>query len=233
MGMQTIDDLLEKGREAIRKNDGKKGADYFRQAYEADPNSIDAMLELGRISAAMGNLKEGQKLIDLALQIQQDHAFAHMLKGITLNLEKKYGESIVHFQRALQMDPNLQMAYANMGMAQREMGDLIESEANLKKAIELNPDDYEAHYALGFTLSVAGKVEAGIMETLESIRINPLFMPGYLALGAMYTAGGRTDVAETIYHEGLRHNPDATPIRERLHQLSNIKKDFATANGDR
>ena len=141
-------------------------------------------------------------------------------KGAILQLKHQFLEAILMFEKAIANDPTLELAYLNLGSAQRELGLYQASEENLRKALDLNPTNFEIHFALGYTLVLAGRIREGILATAESIKLNPRFLPGYLAVGTLYTHAGRVDVATALYKEGLRLNPDEPVLQQRLKAIS-------------
>jgi tetratricopeptide (TPR) repeat protein len=217
--MMNANEFLSLGKEAIQKGQFQLAEKCFHDAVSSDPEFVDAKVELSRIIAARGNLKQAEVLADEALQRSPNNALGLALKGIYLNARDEYRAGARWLEKAIQADPKLDVAYVNLGISQRVLGKWDESEKNLRKAIELNPRNHEAYYCLGFTLCLEKKIEEGILATLESIKINPLFVQGYLALGELYAKGGKGNLAAKLYKEALRHVPQAVPIRERLHAI--------------
>ena len=217
--LHTTEELIQKGKDAIRKNDPIQAKDLFRKAVETNPKSADAKVELARMESVLGNLVEAERLLDEALAIRADHPFALALRGAIKILSRQFEQAVPLLERAIQIDPGISFAHLNLGIAQRELGLLDPSENSIRKAIDVNKNNFEAYYALAHTLCLKGKVDEGIQATLKSIEINPLFVKGYKALGTMYSMARKPELAERLYDECLKRVPDAIVIRQHLVDL--------------
>ena len=58
------------------------------------------------------------------MKLQPRHAEAHYYLGLTLRALGKLPEAIGHLEKATTLAPTLAVAYAHLGIAQREHGDL-------------------------------------------------------------------------------------------------------------
>ena len=217
--MNINDQHIQKGNEALRNNDVFGAKEFFRKASELNPNSMDAMIALARIEFVTGNRTEAESLLNKVLNLQPQHPVANALCGTLKVLQHEFQDAIRFLEKAIQLDPKLGMAYMNLGIAQRQIGLLNESESNILKAIEINPNDFEAYYALGHTLCQMQKMKDGILALLQCVRINPLFVKAYATIGTLYAKASRPDLAEQIYDECLKRVPGAINIREQLVDL--------------
>ncbi|HKS08102.1 MAG TPA: tetratricopeptide repeat protein [Pyrinomonadaceae bacterium] len=78
-----------------------------------------------------------------------------------------------YLQKALQLDPNLGMAHASLGMAYFREGKVDQARASLERAVALNSQNYLAHYYYAFTLSRQSEdemVSAYTPEVAQKIR---------------------------------------------------------------
>jgi tetratricopeptide (TPR) repeat protein len=64
-------------------------------------------------------------------------------------------DAYTYLEKALQLDPNLPMAHASLGMAYFREGKVKEAHASLERAVAANSQNYLAHYYYAFTLSRA------------------------------------------------------------------------------
>jgi tetratricopeptide (TPR) repeat protein len=121
------------------------------------------------------------------------------------------------------------MVHFNLGKSYSEIGQFEKAEQEFRKTIEINPDHFEAHSQLSYVQMQTRRTEEGIRSMLESIRINPLYVKGYLVIGALYEKAGKGELVIRLYKQGLRHNPNAFALRERLCALYALKLDFRSA----
>jgi tetratricopeptide (TPR) repeat protein len=142
---------------------------------------------------------------------------------------EEFGPAIEVLEQAKASDPNLQMVYFNLGKSYCEVGQFAKAEQSLRKAIAMNRDHFEAYSQLSYIQIQTGHMKEGIHSMLRAIRINPLYLKGYLILGSLYENAGKGKLVLRLYRHGLRHNPNAFPLRERLCSLYALKLDFHAA----
>ena len=140
--------------------------------------------------------------------------------------------SVLHFQRAVDLDPNFAQAWAGLADAYRHQvpyGGVPESEALPKaeiaarKALELDDQLGEAHATLGGLLSQMGEINAAEIELRRAIELNPNYSAAYNWLGLVLNRRGENDKAIEVFQKGLAIDP-LSPV---LH--SNIFYNYGAA----
>ena len=71
------------------------------------------------------------------------------------------------FERAAACDPASHQTVNNIGVVQRELGQLAESEASFRRVTELAPDLAFGYYNLGHTLFLQGRYQAALTAYVE------------------------------------------------------------------
>ena len=135
-------------------------------------------------------------------------------------------DAYTYLEKAVQLDPNLAMAHASLGMAYFREGKVAEAHASLERAVAANSQNYLAHYYYAFTLSrpgpgdrliVAGypaDVAAKIREHLEkAIALRPDYPESYSLL-AFISLVTRKGVDESI--ASLKKLSTSLPGRQDL-----------------
>jgi tetratricopeptide (TPR) repeat protein len=201
----------------------------FQKAIALDPHSVSALVGLGRLALLTQRVDEALGLLDRALSLQPDCAEALAVKGIYWMQQTEFDRAIDILEQAKASDPNLAMVYFNLGKGYRERGRFPRAEENFRKAIELNPHHFEAYCQLSYVQIQTGRLKDSIHSMLRAIRINPRYVKGYLILGSLYEHAGKWDLVTRLYRSGIRQNPDAFPLRERLCSLYALKGDFPSA----
>lgn len=117
-------------------------------------------VEVHRPAEALGvkEAYQGSKVSVRELSIPQK-AQGAMEKGLVLLYKNSdYSGSIKQFERAVQAYPDYYEAYAQIGVAYKELGDLDSSEQALRKSVELSEEHYlDAMCLLAALLSDAGR----------------------------------------------------------------------------
>lgn len=143
-----------------------------------------------------------------------------------LLLHSNRAEAHAYLEKALQLDPNLGMAHASLGMAYFREGKIKEAHASLERAVAANSQNYLAHYYYAYALSRSGPgdgpsvagylpdVVAKIREHVQkAIALRPDFPESYslLAFVSMVT---RENMDEAIV--SLKRVVALTPGRHDL-----------------
>ena len=82
-------------------------------------------------------------------------------------------EAMVHFERALEIEPRQAPVHSNLGVYYLELGNLGESLVHLKKAIEIEPKFSDAHYNLGNTYLKMGRTADALIHYKKAVELNP------------------------------------------------------------
>jgi len=90
--------------------------------------------------------------------------------------QKKYGQAIAEYQKAINLDPENDKAFGYIGYSYYLNGDLDKAELSLQNAISLNPNDENSYYNLAL-VSVAKKDNHQAIVLLRSLYMkNPSFI---------------------------------------------------------
>ncbi len=135
-------------------------ADALRHAqalHALDPKNLDGQFYLAKSELASGNLARAEELIaQLANTAANGSAAFQLLRGNLYLAQQLWPEAEVALAHATKLDPNLAMAFANLGEVLRRLGKTDGARAALMRAAQLNPQSPEAwtalaslHHALG------------------------------------------------------------------------------------
>ena len=108
---------------------GRQGmVDAAIQAYElsleSDPTSIETQEELAVAYMLRGRTAEAERILKGILVLDEANAKAHNGLGWIVLKKREIPKAREHFEKALQLDPDLIDAYINLGMLCKETGDL-------------------------------------------------------------------------------------------------------------
>ena len=161
-----------------------------------------------------------------------------------LLLHSRRPDAYTYLEKALQLDPNLAMAHASLGMAYFYEGKVKEAHASLERAVAANSPNYLAHYYYAFTLSrnasgdapvrgYAPEVVAKIREHLQkAIALRPDFPESYRLLAYVSAVTGEgVDDAIASMKRVLSTSPGRHDFIVMLAQLYLRKQDLKTARG--
>jgi tetratricopeptide (TPR) repeat protein len=215
---QTAEDHLKKGDDYYTQLDNQKALEEFLAANKLDPNNYEALWKLSRTYIDLGDLvspkekdyeaqqkqlyKNAQSYARKAVIANPNDTWGHFYLSASLgmyalmlgkkdqiNMSKEIKTAI---DKAIQLDPNNDLAYhalgrwqrrmAEIGGAQRLFGSIIfgsipkgsfeASETALKKAVELKPDYINHRLELGRTYVSLKKYDLAAQEFQKCLDLN-------------------------------------------------------------
>ena len=125
-------------------------------------------------------------------------------------------EAIVHFQKALQINPDSAEACYNLGNALLQKGNVDEAIAHYQKALQFKPDEAEAHDNLGIALLQKGNVDEAIVHFQKALQIKPDDAEVHNNLGSALLQKGSVDEAIVHFQKALQINPDRADAHYNL-----------------
>src|SRR5215212_2553643 len=128
----------------------------FQQAFEVPFDTMEKDLrnyvKQDRYNIVSGHFEKKLELDTTTEATTLTEAEAQAYLGDLL-LHSSRKEAYGYLEKALNLDPNLAMAHASLGMAYFREGKVDEARASLERAVATNSQNYLAHYYYAFTLS--------------------------------------------------------------------------------
>lgn len=90
-----------------------------------------------------------------------------------MTVEKHFNEAQTHYLKAIEIKPDCDRAYVNLGILLRETGQTNEAIAQLQKALVINPRFAEAHLNLGICYEQTGRMDEAIVQFQKTVEANP------------------------------------------------------------
>jgi adenylate cyclase len=190
--------------------------DHYMRAAEAHATFHRAM----QVAA----IYETRELLDRCLSMEPGFARAHALYSATLvttwtlaldgdHRNPPVLENALRWaEKAVQLDPNLPEAHAQLGYALGYMGKPDAAVAEFERAIALNPNFTDWRFAA--VLDWAGQADRAIEAATAHLRVDPFALPiarAYLGLG--YLMRRRYTEAVTTLREFVSQSPNHRPGR--------------------
>lgn len=174
----------------------------------------DAEVELFDRDAALHAYTE-------ALRAQPNDAQTRLALGQFYMERGQPDRAIEHCLAALETDPLFTPAYALLGRAYRQSGNLAAAEKTLQKTLNANPADQESRYALAQTLLAIGRADEAREELskYETIRQQVASANLSYETGLARVAEGKFDEAEKVLRESVRLAPKYAPALHSLGML--------------
>lgn len=146
--LESLKAKLDKGEEHLEEGNLEKAEKEFCKAVLIDAENARANIGLGSVYCLKKDHKKLKQILDRLLNIddvfneEQRHRFNEF--GMNLRKQKYYDESILYYQKALQVNESDERLLFNIARAHYEMGDIESCVKRLSEALRLDPHFKEA-----------------------------------------------------------------------------------------
>lgn len=178
----------------------KSAANAYIQAASLEPEDVDVLTTLARITALTDRTTESVKWAERAVQVAPQSAVAQAALGMALKFHA--GQLALH-GRDLESDKTLQLALqaaktavtldvsypegqAYLAEIYAELGDLENAGVSIQRALELDPNRSEVRRAQGAVLENQGRYTDAAEAYRQAIALTPNVGYLYLTLGRAY-----------------------------------------------
>lgn len=123
---KTVRDYLRSGNKLYRDSLFVKAEVDYRKALEQDPQSTDAMYNLGNSLLMQQKAKEAMEQFDAASRIEKDKSKLAQIyhnMGVILQSSKQYSQCIEAYKQALRNNPKDDETRYNLALAQKLLKD--------------------------------------------------------------------------------------------------------------
>ena len=146
--------------------------------------------------------------------------------------EQEYEKAIGHYTKAIELKPDLVIAYNNRGVTYRDKGEFNNAINDYAKAIELNPQYAETYSNRGNAYTDKGEFDAAIQDYTKAIELNPHYADFYYNRGNTYRDKGEFDAAIQDYTKTIDLNPGFANAYNNRGVTYGLKGEFDAAIQD-
>lgn len=215
----------------------------------------ERLLILAADAAAKGRAEEQLEHLTALVAAFPEDERAHNALGAAHFGRQEWAEAIVHYQHAIDIDPEYSPPYNQKGYAHRFLGDYDAAEASFQKYVELIPDDPNPYDSYAELLMKIGRFEESIGKYREALEQDPNFIASYIGVANNQIFMGEGEAARSTLDElsgvarnvGERRAALLWTARSHLHEadheralercaemyaLAQAESDLAAAAGD-
>ncbi|HUA66786.1 MAG TPA: tetratricopeptide repeat protein [Alphaproteobacteria bacterium] len=191
---QSANDYNKRGEARLAKKDLDGALADFNKALGLDPNFAAAQENCRRVESARNDRKIniGEMYNRVGLQ--------HRKMG-------ELDEALIHFNKALEINPDNAAAYNNRGLTKKEKGNRDGALADLNKAIELEPDLGSAYLNRAGVKRDHGNFDEALADYDRAIELEPKSAKAYSKRGEVKRKKGDTDGALADFNKAIELNP--------------------------
>jgi tetratricopeptide (TPR) repeat protein len=215
----------------IQKNYAQALKEYA-EALRLDSDRFEALSSIAGIHVALGNRHAAFDRVQQHLTKTKRQAEVHELLGQLSLQGKDYGKGIEHFERAIQLNPELLSAYLLIGNAyatQRKFDRAIEE---YEKVIQKNPQAIPPYMLLGILHELKQQPAKANEYYKKLLDINKEFVPAANNLAWNYAEhGGNLDSALALAQKARELSPENPQIADTLGWIYYKKGAYASAIG--
>jgi tetratricopeptide (TPR) repeat protein len=133
----------------------------FKRSLEINPKNTDSYTYYSFFLAAMKRDDEARAVALQGLQVDPLSSGMNFGMGATLVFSHRWDEAIVHYRKAIELDPNFWLHHSYLGRSYEQKVMMPEAIAEFKLALELDDQQSENWAGLGHAYAVSGnKAEA-------------------------------------------------------------------------
>lgn len=182
----------------------------------------------GRRRAAM-SARDVAILRSLGDRIDPTDAGAHNNLGVVFFQKGLLEDAVAAFERALELDPRLEVARRNAEIALHRSGQLGPRIAQLRDQLRRAPGDAEARDALARTFLLAGDPESAAAEWEALLVERPDSLALHMKLAYAEAERGRPSDAVRLLTRALEIAPEEAAVHLQLAELHRAAGDAAVA----
>lgn len=189
---------------------------HLENALEVQPDSVEALIDMGRARIAGGKSTEALEYFERAAARGARGFHLEDGRGAALVGLDRIPEAIAAFRRSLEDNPrglearlNLAPLLFSQGMTGADPELILEAEEMLEKAIEYHPENAQALSRLGLMAQERGLPGKAIGYYKEVVELNPNDFAAQFTLGSVYLEQNRYQEALEPINVGLRTAPQA------------------------
>lgn len=163
-----------------------------------------------QLGESLSSLKKYNAPLDLATTSSLEALQAYRT-GQTLYGSGKQRESIVFFERAVELDPQFCSGYSMIGRANHSIGDEEGSKKNFAKAFELKDrrltQEENFQTTALYNFSITGNVEKAVAVLILYQQAYPRSVFASNLLGIAYEQEGKTEEGLREFYRAMAHSP--------------------------
>jgi Flp pilus assembly protein TadD len=186
------------------------------------PMTITDMLHLAEQKRLQSHLGEAEELCHRALLHDKvkgpgphDAQIVHLL-GLIAHQASKPTEAVARINRAITLNPNEAVYYANLGEIYRLCGKKAEAVTACRRAVELAPKFAAGHNNLGIALLDLGQCEEALAHFDCAVALLEDYVQAHINRGRALQHCRRPAEAEHAYRTALALAPNDPHIRARF-----------------
>lgn len=194
----------------------------WSHAIQITQNNFVAEDNLGGALLLMGKEEEAYPHFETAAKINPRDPLSRANLGTYALSHGRAQEAVMQYQAVIALTSDaglLAQTYANLGAAERALGDDQQAHNSFDESLRLNPDQYNAWLGLGLLAQKDGEVQKAILDFSRSVKLQPS-AEGYLQLGRALAQANRRADALAAFEQALKISPGMSDAQQAAAMLA-------------
>ena len=179
----------------------------FEKSLKLAPDRISTLTNLSATKIKLGKFREGRELAVRSTKLDGKNSFGFLNIGLIDIKERRYLESILYFDAALNIDPNYLEAWLNKGLALDALKRYQEALSCFNNALEINSAYAEAWAYKGLTFDKLDLQSEALSCFNNALEINPDYAEAWAYKGLALDSGNVHDAAIECLNKAVSLNP--------------------------
>ena len=214
------------GRISVFRGELTEAQRSFSRACELFPTYGAAHYSLAQVERKLGDSADAEEQIRLyeanknvvppiedplrdALRALDRGAASHLDRAVALDQVGRMDDAIAETEQAVELDPKLVQAHANLIILYGRKGNVQKAEEHYRVVLALNPDQFpKAHYDYGVLLMRSGRYQEAEEAFRRAIQANPSYAEAHNNLGSLLQRQGKVSEAAEEFRKALETQPN-------------------------
>ncbi len=199
----------------------QSSVDLWSHTIAVTPANFVAQDNLGGALILEGKEEGAYAHFQAAASINPHDPMSHSNLGTYFQTHGRLQDAVAEYKTALNLTSDaglLAETYANLGSAERALGQKDEAHKDFEQSLLFNPNQFNAWLGEGLLARDEGKIDEAIVDLSRSLELRPTAQ-GYFELGQTLEQTGRKLDALNAYEQALKlapGDPDAQKAADRL-----------------
>jgi tetratricopeptide (TPR) repeat protein len=147
--------------------------DWFKRAIRANPNYVEAYLNLGFLQQSRGEIDAAMASYQKAAGLEPEGPADYFNRANTAAALYRWDEVITCLRAVVKAKPEFWQARYQLGIQLAAKGKTEEGQREFAEAVHYRPDFIPAHFYLGTALATQGKPDQALAEFRTVLQLDP------------------------------------------------------------
>ncbi|MEL6439222.1 MAG: tetratricopeptide repeat protein [Cyanobacteria bacterium J06621_8] len=211
----TAPEYLALGDSLVSSEEYTTAVSCYRRAIKQQPDLIPAYLAWGALLTRLGQVEQAIACYIEGLK-QQPHPQLYFSLGSLYQVQEKWAQAKICYQKATQADATYGEAYHQLGEVLSHQEQWAQAVQVYRQAIGINPDFSWSYNNLGYALIQLEQWEESIPVYQQAVQLNPDFPWAHYNLAEAHEHLSQWSPAISSYQRAVALQPDLPQAQQKL-----------------